>query len=1133
MSARTLDLGELQSGVLHKSHFSAHENGKLFSVFLSNRQATLGRENPQPVAVTACAFDSSGARLFCGYQSGAIHELDFVKNRYHLLARLGQRITAVSAHPRLNHLYVGLNDRVIRVLDADTGNERGALQGHTSSIVNISIQPGRGLYAVTCGLNEAILWNLNTLQKRCKLNMEHNASLASVFFLAPDGEQMLCSFRDGSIYVWNVNSLDCSYRLYSREHSQSSNYRAFAQTSHGQYLFAAGHSPYIHLWRLTPTDGTLCPVPGHESTEQLDLLSDCRCLQEVIQLPQRVSGTRHLAWVPKSSLNTFPAVTVEMESDELQGLLIVLGSNHRVRFLVRSVFQPTKSSADDRYKKTVKCTPSDTMTVCWSCLFTIGIGSCEDPLIASMAVPKPLQSFGFFPLDSNELPAPTGSAYMAFVDLRGYVHVHDLSLALKQLQSYSSFETRRWKLSPRQDPLSLGCWKVTIAGRKLWAALTEVVGPSPVPRTIKVEEESIVRCNRRGDLTSAPAPTNAQLTKGGKRSTTKTPTLRTLNQKMSTKHSHNDSEGTQNTDPTGGLLDRRRLRLLLKEFGHFPEKYRLFIWRSVLQLPYNTQAFAVLVQKGNHPAYANLPARYPIRGRKLMRVLQRVCSALAFWSPLFGELDWLPLFVFPFVKLFQNNLLYAFEVVATVLMNWCAGWFEYFPNPPINILCMVENLVAHADPELYQHFVQCQVTTETYAWPLLQTGLSELFTQEEWLCLWDTLLCFRPGLLIAIVAAYAICARSPLLRVHDPDAFDTFFHGQNTLAVNNVIDRAHQLLASCPADLHPDRLLQNLSQAPQNNGSSSMKRSPIGSHTTSSFELQPLTTPHYPIVTRYPKFIVDFHIRERERIREEEKEYLRQRATIENMERRAVLLASEEQNWYRQQQLLLDAEERRRSLLAEEEAKLRDQRKKLNSLVREVKLHELRLAEESRNRLRQLDLRSRKAEMDKIEEQLNRLANQRVDEMDAATHVAELAKLEETLQRRRAENAARISRAFEKENCFADQTDDQSVNHRISQVASSSGCGSTYHVQGDDASWTVEKETCQDAQKVVQLAHENRKLVTEVEDLLKRLKPFKDLKLITSGGENESIVQKWTRNPGLESSRLTTSESTLSQHSQM
>ncbi|KAF6772835.1 hypothetical protein AHF37_08429 [Paragonimus kellicotti] len=337
----------------------------------------------------------------------------------------------------LNITLVILNLFRFQFLAQDTGSECGTLQGHTSSVVSISVQPGHGLYAVTCGLNEAILWNLNTLQKRCKLNMEYNASLASVFFLAPDGEQMLCSFRDGSIYVWNVTSLDCSYRLYSREHSRSSNYRTFAQTSHGQYLFAAGHSPYIHLWRLTSMDDNLCPVPGHDSTEQLDLLSDCRCLHEVIQLPQRVSGTRHLAWVPKSSLNTFPAVNVEMEPEELQGLLIVLGSDHRVRFLVRSVSQSTKSSTDSRYKNGTKYTPSETVAVCWSCLLTIGIGSCEDPLITSMTVPQPLQPLGLFQLDSSDLPAPTGNAYMAFVDLRGYVHVHDLSLALKQLQSVS------------------------------------------------------------------------------------------------------------------------------------------------------------------------------------------------------------------------------------------------------------------------------------------------------------------------------------------------------------------------------------------------------------------------------------------------------------------------------------------------------------------------------------------------------------------------------------------------------------------------------------------------------------------------------------------------------------------------
>lgn len=50
-----------------------------------------------------------------------------------------------------------------------------------------------------------------------------------------------------------------------------------------------------------------------------------------------------------------------------------------------------------------------------------------------------------------------------------------------------------------------------------------------------------------------------------------------------------------------------------------------------------------------------------------MYFLSRVLSALAHWSPIFGETSYLPLLAFPFVKLFQNNQLVCFEIVATIL----------------------------------------------------------------------------------------------------------------------------------------------------------------------------------------------------------------------------------------------------------------------------------------------------------------------------------------------------------------------------------------------------------------------------------------------------------------------------------
>jgi hypothetical protein len=38
------------------------------------------------------------------------------------------------------------------------------------------------------------------------------------------------------------------------------------------------------------------------------------------------------------------------------------------------------------------------------------------------------------------------------------------------------------------------------------------------------------------------------------------------------------------------------------------------------------------------------------------------------------------------VKQFGPKAESAFEAVATLLLNWCKGWFELFPNPPLPLL---------------------------------------------------------------------------------------------------------------------------------------------------------------------------------------------------------------------------------------------------------------------------------------------------------------------------------------------------------------------------------------------------------------------------------------------------------------
>ncbi len=69
---------------------------------------------------------------------------------------------------------------------------------------------------------------------------------------------------------------------------------------------------------------------------------------------------------------------------------------------------------------------------------------------------------------------------------------------------------------------------------------------------------------------------------------------------------------------------------------------------------------------------------------------QRVLSALAHWSPIFAEVDYLPALVFPFVRLFEgDDECASFELVAAVLLNWARRWFEFWPHAPVTLLRQV------------------------------------------------------------------------------------------------------------------------------------------------------------------------------------------------------------------------------------------------------------------------------------------------------------------------------------------------------------------------------------------------------------------------------------------------------------
>uniref|UniRef100_A0A9J8BTJ2 TBC1 domain family member 31 n=1 Tax=Cyprinus carpio carpio TaxID=630221 RepID=A0A9J8BTJ2_CYPCA len=426
----------------------------------------------------------------------------------------------------------------------------------------------------------------------------------------------------------------------------------------------------------------------------------------------------------------------------------------------------------------------------------------------------------------------------------------------------------------------------------------------------------------------------------------------------------------ENDLPNG--LNKKRLQALLRAFGEYPAKYRMFIWRSLLHLPENHAAFSSLTDKGLHSAYMCLQERYPIKSHKLQRGLQRVLSALAHWAAVFGETDYLPLLAFPFVKLFENNPLICFEVVATIIVNWCQHWFEYFPNPPLNVLSLAENVLAHHDKELLQHFVACGVTSQLYAWPLLETLFSEVLMREEWLKLFDNVFSNHPSFLLMAVVAYVTCCRAPLLLCTERKDFEYFFHHRNSLDISAMLKEAYRLMDSTPADIHPSSALS---------------------------DFEPLTQGQYPIFNKYPTFIVEYQSQERERIRQQEVEYLRERQEVQELHAEAVRQQAEFEAWYKQQELLLQGEEQRRRILQEEESKLTQQRARLAAMKRELKVKELNLIDSSRRRFLKHQQDQRRIQLKRLDDEIQRKMVLRDQETAAAVQDIEVRQMELDAQR--------------------------------------------------------------------------------------------------------------------------------------
>uniref|UniRef100_A0A8D9A8H8 TBC1 domain family member 31 n=1 Tax=Cacopsylla melanoneura TaxID=428564 RepID=A0A8D9A8H8_9HEMI len=425
-------------------------------------------------------------------------------------------------------------------------------------------------------------------------------------------------------------------------------------------------------------------------------------------------------------------------------------------------------------------------------------------------------------------------------------------------------------------------------------------------------------------------------------------------------------------------LDINRLRPLLKQFAEYPAKFRPLVWKTILKIPHNLDAYKSLDSKPLHWAADKLDEKYPVQNSSLLKALKRLMSCLSHWNPLFSLITYLPEFVFPFVTLLRNEPCALFEIIVTIIVNHCQHWFQYFPFPPINTLALIENILADRDPGLLEHYYRIGLTSNVYAWLLLQSAFSEVLAESQWLVLWDHVLSNEPWFLLMTVVAFNIQCRNVILSMDKIELIENFFHSQNALDVHKLMKIAYELNSTVSSDVHPRQYYKQ--------------------------SVPLIQGPVYQPYEEYPKFVVDYQVRKLNDIREEEEKILKQEVdTLERkktMETRMKNYLSEEIHAARMQEL----EDVYKTVLREEEERVYREKLKLSKLKSELRKQEVDMMNATRAKIMKDKADRKHASLDRLLDDIERKKNMEKIELDeieedAKQHFLELLVSKQEMER--------------------------------------------------------------------------------------------------------------------------------------
>lgn len=138
------------------------------------------------------------------------------------------------------------------------------------------------------------------------------------------------------------------------------------------------------------------------------------------------------------------------------------------------------------------------------------------------------------------------------------------------------------------------------------------------------------------------------------------------------------------------------------------------------------------------------------------------------------------------------------------------------PEPPINYLALVENVLGHFEPVLLQFYAGHRITNINYAWQLLRSAFADVLNTAEWCQLWDHILTGPACFPVFCVVAYNSMIKSSVMRLNKFSEIERFFDENISFRIENLIERAYKMMAKCPDGLHPRQYMSKFKELGKN-----------------------------------------------------------------------------------------------------------------------------------------------------------------------------------------------------------------------------------------------------------------------------------------------------------------------------